>query len=571
MGKALYRKYRPKKLSEIVGQEHITTTLKNAIKNNSISHAYLFTGPRGTGKTSIARILAHEVNNLPYDDDRSHLDIIEIDAASNRRIDEIREIRERVHNTPTSTKYKVYIIDEVHMLTREAFNALLKTLEEPPAHAIFILATTEAHKLPETIISRTQRFTFKPIETHKVAQHLRTIAKSENIDIDDGALELIAKHGDGSFRDSISLLDQIASSGKNISENNVIEVLGIAPNAVITQLKKVVSEGAAKEVVKLLDELSEQGFHPGQIAKQLSAQLRHDLLDGEWSFEPSAFTSILEKLLTVPTAHDPASALEITLIGAALENTKTKQSLDLRKTSHSTGLAKSESEDHSLDLRKIARSQAKSARADSGLTEGEVAALVTSKEGRPLPLEISWSGDAEISHKSSLAPPATLPVSHKKTPKNHTKKTTSQQTTTIQKQEPQKILSDKNIESAEVGQSGNEKTLHESNIWPAALVAIKNKHNTLYSLARMASAELNDDVLTLSFGFPFHQKQLNESKNKATIESILYEQTGKKISINCIVVKNMDVQSAIDKPVIKAPSTALGTISNIFGGAEVLE
>src|SRR5271170_1230568 len=175
MAQVLYRKYRSKRFGEIVGQEHITTTLEHALKQGTISHAYLFNGPRGTGKTSIARILAHEINGLPYDDE-AHLDIIEIDAASNRRIDEIRELRERVNTAPAKAKYKVYIIDEVHMLTKEAFNALLKTLEEPPAHVIFILATTEAHKLPETIISRTQRFTFKPVESAKVAEHLKTIA-----------------------------------------------------------------------------------------------------------------------------------------------------------------------------------------------------------------------------------------------------------------------------------------------------------------------------------------------------------------------------------------------------------
>src|SRR5688572_10703249 len=161
MGQALYRKYRSKSLGEIVGQEHITDTLAQALKSGRISHACLFSGPRGVGKTSIARILAHEINGLPYTDDAAHLDIIEIDAASNRRIDEIRELRDKVYIAPTSGKYKVYIIDEVHMLTREAFNALLKTLEEPPAHAVFILATTEAHKLPETIVSRTQHYTFK--------------------------------------------------------------------------------------------------------------------------------------------------------------------------------------------------------------------------------------------------------------------------------------------------------------------------------------------------------------------------------------------------------------------------
>ena len=157
MGKALYRKYRPKSLSEVVGQKHITDTLANAIKSGRISHAYLLTGPRGTGKTSIARILAHEVNGLEYTSDQTELDIIEIDAASNRRIDEIRDLRDKVHILPTSNKYKVYIIDEVHMLTREAFNALLKTLEEPPAHVVFILATTELSKVPDTIVSRSAR------------------------------------------------------------------------------------------------------------------------------------------------------------------------------------------------------------------------------------------------------------------------------------------------------------------------------------------------------------------------------------------------------------------------------
>lgn len=172
MGQALYRKYRTKTFAETVGQEHVTQTLENAIKQGKISHAYLLTGPRGTGKTSIARILAHEINGLPYTDE-AHLDIIEIDAASNRRIDEIRDLRDRVNIAPTAAKYKVYIIDEVHMLTKEAFNALLKTLEEPPAHVVFILATTEAHKLPETIISRTQRYSLRPVPEEQVIAHLK--------------------------------------------------------------------------------------------------------------------------------------------------------------------------------------------------------------------------------------------------------------------------------------------------------------------------------------------------------------------------------------------------------------
>src|SRR3990167_8680284 len=214
MDRALYRKYRSKNLDEVVGQEHITETLKNSLKSGKISHAYLLSGPRGVGKTSVARILAHEFNNLKYEDENIHLDIIEIDAASNRRIDEIRDLREKVHITPTSAKYKVYIIDEVHMLTKEAFNALLKTLEEPPEHCIFILATTEAHKLPETIISRTQRFNFKPIPKTAAKTQLQKIAKAEKIKIDDDALELLAEYGEGSLRDIIGMLDQLSATGR---------------------------------------------------------------------------------------------------------------------------------------------------------------------------------------------------------------------------------------------------------------------------------------------------------------------------------------------------------------------
>jgi DNA polymerase-3 subunit gamma/tau len=229
MGKALYRKYRSKNLDEIVGQPHITQTLKNALEQQTFSHAYLFTGPKGIGKTSIARILAYEVNKLPYDEEATHLDIIEIDAASNRRIDEIRELRDKVHIAPTSARFKVYIIDEVHMLTKEAFNALLKTLEEPPEHVIFILATTEAHKLPETIVSRTQRFTFKPVSMAVAIAHLRSIADQEGVQIEDDALELIAQHGGGSFRDSISLLDQVRGQTGIITLSDVQAMLGIAP------------------------------------------------------------------------------------------------------------------------------------------------------------------------------------------------------------------------------------------------------------------------------------------------------------------------------------------------------
>ena len=313
MGQALYRKYRSKNLEEIVGQEHITRTLTTALSRGAISHAYLLTGPRGVGKTSIARILAYQINDLPYESERVHLDIIEIDAASNRRIDEIRDLRDKVHNAPTSAKYRVYIIDEVHMLTREAFNALLKTLEEPPKHAIFILATTDVHKLPDTIVSRTQHFTFKPISEMQVAEHLKEIAKLENISVDDEALKMIARHGGGSFRDSIGLLEQAAAVSDQVTSKDIQLLLGIPPRERTEQLKQGFLEGDTRAVISALQDLSLQGFLAEQIAAELARLLRQGLIDNSLS-DPSHGALVIKELLEVPVSRDPTSLLEVILL-----------------------------------------------------------------------------------------------------------------------------------------------------------------------------------------------------------------------------------------------------------------
>ena len=269
MGQALYRKYRSKSLAEMVGQEHITKALGNAISSGRVSHAYLFTGPKGVGKTSAARILAHEINKLPYDESQ-HLDIIEIDAASNRRIDDIRDLRDKVHIAPTSSQFKVYIIDEVHMLTGESFNALLKTLEEPPAHVIFILATTEVHKLPATILSRTQRFNFRLVSQEQVIDHLKFIAKQEKIKVDDEALVLIADHGEGSFRDSINLLDQLANvTGGTITAKDVEKSLGLAPRKSITALIAALLKPDFAEINTILNTLESEGVNTTTLIPQL--------------------------------------------------------------------------------------------------------------------------------------------------------------------------------------------------------------------------------------------------------------------------------------------------------------
>lgn len=481
MGQALYRKYRSKSLSEIVGQDHIISTLQNAIKKDSISHAYLFTGPRGVGKTSIARILAHEINGLDYNSATPHIDIIEIDAASNRRIDEIRDLRDKVHIAPTSAKYKVYIIDEVHMLTKEAFNALLKTLEEPPVHVIFILATTEAHKLPETIVSRTQRFTFKAIEPTKAIEHLKSMAKSEKLPISDEALELIAEHGDGSFRDSISLLDQVSSLGRKIEADDVREILGIAPQTMIEQLYQATFEGSSKELLEELNTLTERGYEPNLVAKQLAQYIRGKVLEG--SDNATALTQLLTELIEVPASSNPSAKLEVVLLGT-----------NLQQTSDTTPRA------------------------------------------------------ARVATTPQVVAPAVRKTASKKEP-----------LATQTKAEDPKIQT-KPIQTTE--------DLAEA--WAQALNTIKKQYNTLYGVLRMAQPEQAGEQIILHFQFPFHQKRINESKNRQIVADVLTAQMGKPVVITCVITKDA-VAPAPSTATPKAPTGNLDTISNIFGTAEVLE
>ena len=270
MSKALYRKYRSRSLDEIIGQPQVTTPLKQAIKEGKISHAYLFIGPRGTGKTSVARILAHAVNDFNYELEDNYLDIIEIDAASNTGVDNIRDLREKALIAPSKGKYKVYIIDEIHMLSKPAFNALLKILEEPPAHVIFIMATTDAHKVPITITSRSQVFTFKLAENSVMQSHLREIANKENIKITDDALSVIVRLGGGSFRDSLSLLDQISTlTPDEITKDAIISALGLPQDEILDTLLTNYTTCDIIRTTSILKDLLSTGIRPETIAEEL--------------------------------------------------------------------------------------------------------------------------------------------------------------------------------------------------------------------------------------------------------------------------------------------------------------
>jgi DNA polymerase-3 subunit gamma/tau len=300
MGQALYRKYRSKSLDEIVGQSHITDMLRRAIANGNVAHAYLLTGPRGVGKTSIARILAHEINKLPYTDESTHLDIIEIDAASNNSVEDIRNLRDKVAVAPTSASKKIYIIDEVHMLSKSAFNALLKTLEEPPEHVVFILATTDVEKLPATIISRVQRFNFRLVGSDDMVKHLRAISDAENIDINDEALQLVARHGQGTFRDSISLLDQLRSLSDSTITPELIEgVVGLASDEMVIELLSAYDGQDLGKLATLIDDAEKRGISAITITDQLIYAVRSDI-----STRPERLP-LLDKLLDVAKSAWP--------------------------------------------------------------------------------------------------------------------------------------------------------------------------------------------------------------------------------------------------------------------------
>ena len=277
MSQALYRKYRSRSLDEVLGQDHVTNILRRALEQGKIAHAYLLTGPRGVGKTSVARILAHEINQLPYDEEASHLDIIEIDAASNNGVDDIRALREKAQVAPVSAPKKIYIIDEVHMLSKPAFNALLKTLEEPPAHVVFILATTDADKLPATILSRVQQFFFRPIPVDIMARQLMTIAEKEGFTIEADAARLIAERSRGGFRDGISMLDQLsalADANKPLSASDVAQYLGLSAAETLENLLELYQQHDAPEALNLLGELEKTGTDPIVLSHQLLSLLR---------------------------------------------------------------------------------------------------------------------------------------------------------------------------------------------------------------------------------------------------------------------------------------------------------
>lgn len=500
---SLYRKWRSQNFDEIVGQKHIVQTLKNAILQNRIAHAYLFCGPRGTGKTSIARIFAKALNcekgptvspcstcgNCTKIRDGHAIDVIEIDAASNRGIDEIRDLREKVRYTPVECRYKLYIIDEVHMLTTEAFNALLKTLEEPPAHVIFVLATTEASRVPITIESRCQRLDFARISLDEVKTHLKKIAVSENLEIEEKALDLVARSGEGSMRDSVSLLDQLASyAGKTIGIDHVVELLGCADEALLFDMADALSIKDSSKLLNLLKEAIDKGRSSPQMLRDLIMHFRNILF----------------------IKFDAASSLELT-----------KEYLErLNKQAGNFSVP---------DVKKIIQALSR--------TE----------------LDMKWHPNARLVLEVGLIDLLGEDDVASNVQKNNVvdakQEVSLKQETKIEQY--QKI--DLNLE--------NKDFIIIKSKWDELLDKVKKK--SLYGFVSLHEGDpvqiSESGKLVISFrkGYSFHKDRLEDIKNKQVVEDTIKEITGKDIKIECVV----DVGLRQNKPQV-----TVDAVKNMFEG-----
>ncbi len=397
MSKALYRKYRSKNLDEVIGQKHITDILSRAIKSGRLSHAYLLTGPRGVGKTSVARILACQINNIPYDEDVTNLDIIEIDAASNNGVEDVRELRERVQIAPSVASKKVYIIDEVHMLSKAAFNALLKTLEEPPEHVVFILATTNAEKLPATIISRTQRFNFRPIGIDDAVKHLSNIAKQEKIKFDDDAIRLIAQRSDGSFRDSISLLDQLSNlvgddKDALITAKLIEDILGLAPSKTIDQILEAVEARDLTSIIPILYRTFNEGVNSVVLAEQITERISQQIA------EKPQLLPLLDALIDVSKSPHPDLKL-LSILGQAATPKQSVKSIALSAQTHEVSATIAELEEKAgLDLTVDLNPSKSESEQIPRKEEKVIVGNKISQDG-----EFDWNKFVEYTHQNQIA------------------------------------------------------------------------------------------------------------------------------------------------------------------------
>ncbi|MFC1559609.1 DNA polymerase III subunit gamma/tau [Candidatus Margulisiibacteriota bacterium] len=524
---SLYRKWRSQVFDEIIGQEPIIQTIKNAVKNNRISHAYLFSGPRGTGKTSTARIFAKALNcekgptpdpcgkcdNCIKIKDGHAVDVMEIDAASNRGIDEIRDLREKARYAPVEGKYKVYIIDEVHMLTSEAFNALLKTLEEPPEHVIFILATTEPQKVPLTILSRCQRLDFRRIPYDKIVEQLKKITSKEKYSIEDSALNLIVRNSEGSMRDAISLLDQLISfcEGK-ITHDDVAIILGTAGADSLFEFGEVIGKADTAKALDMVNKFILEGKSVPQVTKDILNHFRHILLAKLGS----------DEVIEETTEHVDRLKKQAELFGTD----------ELQKMIGMISKAETDMRWHpqSRLVLEVVTIEICSLKADE-------------------PVEKAVTVEKKVSPERS-------PFSKIKEALNKV-----QEVSKPEKKAPIKVSPEESKPSKAAASGGGLLDKVKQN-WPEVLDLVKGKSiNGYISLHEGVPVDASDGKLVIGFkkGFAFHKLRLEEDANKAVVEEALEKVVSENLKISCVIKEN-DAASTENKRI------SVKDLTDIFGG-----
>ncbi len=497
----LYRNYRPKNFAEVIGQEHIKSTLQRAVAGGTFAHAYLFTGTRGTGKTSVARIIARAIN-CPNQKNgepcnqcdickqflaNNSLDLVEIDAASNTGVENIREIIEHLKFSPTQSKYKVFIIDEVHMLSKGAFNALLKTLEEPPQHAVFVLATTEIHKVPATIVSRTQRFDFKRIEHKKLFEHLKEISKKEKINIDDQSLELVLNSAEGSVRDALSILDKL-SAFDSVDLKQAEKLLGLTNILAAQQFLDMLASKDAQKSLNFLQELFAAGTDPIQFNKDFLDYLRKVLL------------------LSLGGAD-----------GFALDQNQTSNLQRQAKEIKTTQVL--------FIIRLFLRANKDFQISPSSELPLEIAAAEACIAG-PTPITPSVPQSAPRLVSQEVVQPMRQQESHS-TAKSEL------------------ILPEETFSRVDL--SGEKQVTYKEllDAWPELMQRLKNVASTLLTVMKNAQVKsVENNLITISFAYKFHKDTLDAKKNKTVFLDLLNDYFKTKLDLKVILEKPQAVENS---------------------------
>lgn len=528
MYQALYRRFRPKTFDKVLGQEHITTTLKNQILRDNIGHAYLFSGTRGTGKTSAAKIFARAVNCIDSKDgnpcnscdicsgilDESIMDVIEMDAASYNSVDDVRELREKVQYPPSKAKYKVYIIDEVHMLSKGAFNALLKTLEEPPKHLIFILATTEVEKLPQTILSRCQRFDFKRIGTHDIIKNLNSICNEIGLKAEESALKLIARNSDGAMRDALSLLDQCISFREGVlTYEDTLDILGIANNDLIFNLIDSIEDKKLEEALNIVDDIIQNGKDINQFIKDLIYHFRN-LMISKTSTDPWDIIDL--EMETVERYTKQAKGLSLNFILKAIQ------------------------------VLNEGENQAKWSSQPRIILEMMVVRLISltgedSLEERISKLEnIIHSGNITVSEKK---------VDEKINAKNKIEK--KQSTNKQVKEKTHKEETEEIEEVVDIVDDGKDISFNEiKKEWPNVLKLVKSKRVSTQALLKEGKLLSYDNkMLTIGYsdGFGFHKQAIEKDRNREFVEKIISSHFNKNIKVKFVMANSMENEDGKEK------------------------